>query len=99
MTKKQDQGVIFKKTEQEPAGAVDTTDLDVGRTLSTGVGLKEGEVQAIDALAAHIGVTRNALMRFAVRWFLIQYRTGNIDLAQFVEEPPPTKKTLRLPGR
>lgn len=91
-------GDLFKKTEQDP-GEVDISDLEKGNIRSTGVGLREGEIMALDAIGDSLGgIARNALIRFAVRRFLIGYRAGLIDLSEYVEEPPPPKKQLRLPG-
>lgn len=90
---------LFKKTEARPAGGVDLSDLDRGNIKATGVGLKEGEIAALDAIAESLNLARNALMRFAVRWFLMEYRAGRVDPGEYLEEPPPPKKTLRLPGQ
>jgi hypothetical protein len=79
---------LFAKTEG---------DLDAGVIKTTGVGLREGEIAAIDDIAASLEINRNALMRFAIRWFLLEYRAGRVDLGAYIEQPPPPKKTLRLP--
>ena len=97
--KKQDLSDIFAKTEPAPGATAEYSDLDAGKIQSTGVGLKQGEIAALDAIAADLEITRNAIMRFAIRYFIIQHRAGNIDLASHVEEPPPPKKSLRLPGQ
>jgi hypothetical protein len=55
-------------------------------------------VDYLDELAAENGLTRNALLHFAVRKFLIDYRAGEIDLKPMIEEPPVPKRKLRLPG-
>ena len=83
---------VFSKTEPAPAGG----DLDRGRIISQGVGLTEGELDALQALAAQLGVKRNGLMRFAIRRFLLQVLAGEIDLAQFVESVPASNR-LKLP--
>jgi len=85
---------ILSKTE--PAAPGDFSDLDRGRIISQGVGLTEGELDALQALAAQLGVKRNGLMRFAIRRFLQQVLAGEIDLAQFVESVPASNR-LRLP--
>ena len=99
MAKKQvTQGLgVFSKTEPDPVPAGgDLSDLDRGRIISQGVGLTEGELDALQALAAQLGVKRNGLMRFAIRRFLQQVLAGEIDLAQFVESVPASNR-LRLP--
>jgi hypothetical protein len=95
---------LFKKTTGEPGqteqpgqAAPDNSDLDEGNIRPMGVGLRAGEVAALDVIAGQLGIARNALIHYAVRWFLLQYRAGKVDLAGKVEEPPPTKKRLRLP--
>ena len=84
---------ILSKTEAAPG---DFSDLDRGRIISQGVGLTEGELDALQALAALHGIKRNGLMRFAIRRFLQQVLAGEIDLAKFVENVPASNR-LRLP--
>lgn len=94
---------IFRKTEPgraptpapsaAPSGeAVPKT----GRTISVGVGLKEGEVAELDRIVEDLDITRNALMRYAIRYFLTQYSAGSINLARDVESPE-AKRRLRMP--
>jgi len=91
---------IFKRTEPGPAGQVDISDLDRGVIRSTGVGLREGEIAAVDAIGEALGgISRNALIRFAVRDFLIRYRTGQVDLSDYIKEPEPPKPKLRFQGQ
>lgn len=49
---------------------------DVDRTLPVGVGLKGSEVAALDDIAAELGIKRNAVMRYALAWFVREYRAG-----------------------
>ena len=87
---------IFKKTEgksttkPEKSAEVPTG----GRTISVGVGLKEAEVAELDKIVEKLDITRNALMRYAIRYFLNQYSAGKIKLN--VEEPE-VKKKLKMP--
>lgn len=86
---------IFKKTEgkdsdkpvEVPSG---------GRTIAVGVGLKEAEVAELDKIVDKLDITRNALMRYAIRYFLSQYNAGEINPAEDVEAPEP-KKRLKMP--
>jgi hypothetical protein len=96
MAKKRDLTNPFARTEGK-AAAPDLSDLDEGVIKSTGIGLRQGEIRAVDELAEGIGVSRNALLRWIVRWFLKEHRSGRVDPGDFVEEPPPPKKNLRLP--
>lgn len=97
MAKKQDLTNILAKTEPA-APPADNSDLDEGNIQTTGIGLREGEIKALDTIAGSLELSRNAVMRFAVRWFLLQHRAGKIDLSEFIEQPPPPKKQLRYPG-
>lgn len=58
-------------------------DLDAGRIQSTSVGLKTGEVEALDQIGREHGLSRNALMRLVIREWLVKYRRGEIDLEQY----------------
>jgi hypothetical protein len=91
---------IFARTEPGPSEAgrpIDNSDLDNGNVRPLGVGLRAGEVAALDQIANQYGVARNALLRFAVRYFLLQFRAGRVDLIGQVETPPPPKKKLTMP--
>lgn len=68
-------------------------DLDAGRFRSVGIGLRDGEIEALDFIANVAGVKRNAVLRYAVRHFLRQYAQGNAHL----EMEQQTTVTLRLP--
>jgi hypothetical protein len=72
-------------------------DLTEGPTRSISVGLHEGELKVIDEIAEDLNVTRNNLMRFFMRWSVKSYLSGEINLEGYLEEPPPTKKILRIP--
>lgn len=94
MADKRKLNVLSGHRETQPA---DLSDLDQGRIQTLGVGLTQGERDALQAIADENEVARNAVMRFAMRYFLGEYRAGRIRLA--VEEPPPPKKKLILPGQ
>ncbi len=90
---------VFSKTANEPDPlATGHADLDRGLIRQTGVGLRQGEVEALDAIGRDLGgIARNALIRFAVRRFIMQFREGKIDLSRYVETPPEPKSKLRMP--
>jgi hypothetical protein len=89
---------VFKKTEAEQP-EIDVSDLDRGNIQSTGVGLRKGEIDALDAIGESLGgIARNALIRFAVRRFLLDYRAGKVDMSGYLKEPEPPKPSLRFPG-
>ena len=89
---------IFARTEPDATPpAVDTSDLDKGNIRAVGVGLTGGEMAAVQAIADAKGLARNAVLRYAVRLFIIQYRAGKIDLSQHIQEPPTPKKKLSMP--
>lgn len=76
---------LFRRTEDEPTnhsatGAVPAGVPATGRTLSVGVGLKESEVDLLDAIAAELGIARNALLRYLVRYGLAEYRSGRLEV-------------------
>ncbi len=73
-------------------------DLKTGKVEALGLGLYTGEKNAIEAIAEQVGVSRNALLHFAVNWFIVQFRAGNIDLTPFTQDPKPAKKKLNLPS-
>ena len=73
-----------------------TSDLEKGRIQTVGIGLYEGEMLALDNLAVSLGVTRNQIMRLAIRKFLLDVRSGNFDPDQLVETPQ-FKKRVILP--
>ncbi len=80
---------MFTPTEQpappSPAPSVapgtPASSIDIpaeGRTLATGVGLKESELELLDRIAAELDVARNGLLRYAVRYFLKAYLAGDV---------------------
>lgn len=82
---------------EQPAPPADNSDLDKGNIKPTGIGLRAGEIAALSAIAGRLGVARNALMRAFIRWAILEYRAGRLDLADNIEQPPPPKKRLRMP--
>lgn len=94
---------LFKKTEP---GEIDTEALDEGNIQSVGVGLREGEIKALDAIGELLGehmdadkVARNALMRIAIRSFLESYLAGDLtldDLAGKFTTPEKPQPRLKL---
>jgi len=91
------QNSIFSSTDLGAGRAeANTSDLEKGRIQTVEVGLHEGEILALDNLAASLGVTRNQIMRLAIRKFLLDVRSGNFDPDQFVETPH-LKKRVILP--
>lgn len=93
MAKKDEPLGIFTKTEK-PAEATpsptqaDNSDLDTGPILPSGVGLRQGEVEALKQIAAAYDISRNALLRYAARRLILDYRAGKLDLSGLVEKPP-----------
>jgi hypothetical protein len=72
--------------------------LNSGRIISAGVGIKQGEMAAIEKLAKRYSVTKNALMRLAIRSWLKQVRDGEFDIAQHVHFPPAPSAKVVIPG-
>lgn len=90
------------KTEQ-PSGhpwPEDNSDLDEGRIMANGVGLRLGELGALDQIGQKYDLARNALIRFAVRRLILDWRAGKVDLESVAEAKPPVKqprRRLRMP--
>jgi hypothetical protein len=84
--------VLARTTPQEE---YNLDDLNRGPVKSTSCGLNQGEVDALDRIAALEGFKRNALMRYAVRRFLVDYLQGEIELQ--AEPPEPTQRKLLMP--
>jgi hypothetical protein len=98
MAKQQpDLSALFRPTEApdrdqaERSAPASTPERD--RTLPIGVGLKQSELAQLDAIAAELGIARNALMRWAVSYFLREYGAGNIELTVDREE----RRRVRMP--
>jgi hypothetical protein len=68
---------LLRRTEPEAASG---ESLQTGRTVSVGIGLKEGEIAFLDAVARQVGRSRNALLRYAVRRLIEEIRSGALDL-------------------
>jgi len=89
----------FAKTEPGPTPGAGGASEDIpatGRTLPTAVGLKESEIELLDDIAADLGIARNAVMRWALRWFLKEYRAGRVPMAKSVKTPEP-KNVIEMP--
>lgn len=91
---------LFTSTDKaKPAAPQDNSDLDTENIKPMGVGLRGGEIKALDAISAENGnISRNALLRFAARQFIVDYRAGKIDLSGMIITPPPQKKKLQMPS-
>jgi hypothetical protein len=64
-----------------------------------GVGLRKREIEALPALGESLGgISKTALIRFAVRSFLIDYRAAKVDMSSWLKEPEQPKPSLRFPG-
>lgn len=87
---------VFAKTEPGPAAGGEDDVPATGRTMPTAVGLKESEIELLDQVAAKHGIARNAVMRWALRWFLKEYLHGRVPLAEAVKKPDP-KNVLEMP--
>jgi hypothetical protein len=78
----------------------DNSDLDEGRITANGVGLRYGEIVALDQIAQRFDLARNALIRLAVRRLILAWRSGDLDIDSMAEVKPPAKqphRRLRMP--
>lgn len=66
---------LFKRTDQAGSETHEAT----GPTITKGVGLKESEWAELQDVADELGQTQHAITAYAVRYFLKQYRTGEIQ--------------------
>ena len=88
--------------EAHPSWPEDNSDLDRGSVRPSGVGLREGEITALDQIAARYDLARNALLRLAARRLILDYRTGQLDLSGLLEPKTPKrepKQKLRYPKK
>ena len=88
---------VFTPTGPRESGDVDTSDLDAGHVRPIGIGLREGEIAALDTIAAEYAISRGGVMRIALRLFIREFRAGKVDLSPYVAEPLPQKNKVILP--
>lgn len=69
------------------------TDLDAGKLKTISVGLKEGEIAALDQVADTLGLARNSLTRYIIRRFLVDYQAGRVE----VEVEEKVNRSPKLP--
>lgn len=78
----------------------DNSDLDEGNVRPSGVGLREGEIKALDQIAVKYDLARNAILRMAARRLILDYRAGRLDLTGQIEDKPPRRdprRRLKMP--
>ena len=61
------------------------------------MGTPEFSVPVLQALAARHDVTKGAIMRIALRYFLVKVRAGEVNPEDYLEEPGKPSKRTRLP--
>lgn len=89
---------VFSKTGpgvDQPQG--DISDLDAGHVRPIGIGLREGEITALDSIAVEHGISRGGVIRIAIRLFIRDFRAGKIDMTPYVGKPLPQKNRIILP--
>lgn len=85
---------VFSKTEPE-AGA--SFDLEQGHVRPIGLGLRDGEIAALDTIAGIYGFSRGSLMRIVLRLFIRSWEAGKEDLSEYVVVPDKPRVKARLP--
>jgi len=92
--KRPDLSAIFRPTEPGPAKTPDQAPGKPtaapapdprqqparDRITAVSVGLRESEVAELASIAAGLGVTRNGLMAWVLRWFLEEHRAGRVTV-------------------
>jgi len=84
---------VFSMTKSESGADLD---LDSGHVRPIGIGLREGEIAALDAIAAEHETSRGSLIRIAIRFFIRDYLAGNLDLSEYMTDPQPPKRRADL---
>jgi hypothetical protein len=91
-------GLLTGKTKplaEQGKPPADNSDLENGLIRPSGVGLREGEIMALDAIASYFDISRNSLLRLAARRLIFDFRAGRLDIAGMIETPRTPKKRLR----
>ena len=97
MAKLKDLGALISDEEQTPEpprkkGAAPAAHIKKG-WRSIGVALSSQEVDELDTIAEQHDVTRNSVLRYAIRRFLLEYEMGAVDL----KTKPTRSKRLKMP--
>ncbi len=79
------------------SGQAGRFDLDQAPTVATGLGIRKGELNAIETISGELGVTKNKFMRWCLRYVIQEYEAGRLDLKKWLEVPPEPKNDLRMP--
>lgn len=65
----------------DPSARIEDIDIPAeGRTMATGVGLKESELELLGQICDEYNIARNGLIRYGVRYFLKAYQAGQVQL-------------------
>ena len=67
---------LFGRTEPDERVVIPAE----GYTRSISVGMKESEVEMLDAIAEELGVARNAVMRFFLRYAMREHKSGRLEV-------------------
>lgn len=84
---------LFKATEE--SGPVEVPAEGINKNITVGLRLSESDL--IEGIAEEYGISRNAVMRYAIRHFLKDYLNGRIDLASSVKVPEIPRNRLEMP--
>lgn len=110
MAKERQRLGVLAKTETTPQPGQPGPDLEAGIVRPVGVGLRDGEIAALDTIARDVGielsgdpdrpdaVSRNSLCREAIRRFIKAYYAGNTnaaELASLWEKPEQPRAKYR----
>lgn len=76
----------LRRTVSQPVDDATPTVPAEGYTRTVGVSLKESEIALLGEIAQRLGVSRNKLTRWVIRYGLGAIAAGRVDLSAYVTE-------------
>ncbi|MBN1285773.1 MAG: hypothetical protein JXB47_10270 [Anaerolineae bacterium] len=76
------ENVFFSRTEPEAGAALEpgTEDKTKDKSVSRGIAMRQSEWDALAAIAEANGISRNALIRYALVHFVAEYEAGGAKI-------------------
>jgi hypothetical protein len=79
------------------ADELESIDLDQEPTVSTGLGIRKGELLAVELLAQRYDVSRNAFIKFCIRYIITEVREGRLDPSEYLRPAERPKREFNFP--